>query len=359
MEYKITLDDFIKKTLGMYSRLNFKYLEKIERLIGSNETGRLVIIIDLMGLKPKYGEIIHSVNCAVTLKELGFKTDVYIFESKKGWMWEDKRAKKDTVAMSLYPVLRELVSCVVEGTGINVEYIQNQEKEDKIIEDNKGHILFEEVVTLSRTKKSWIELGKQINTFTLYRQFYSIITTTFHKRLLKKGGLFLFGDRLRKKHNGKFGTQKFLTTNYRYNLYRDSKNGNPYDLMKIIKRIYSDYGMPTVVLTSIEGRDHLNELFGNQKGLEFGSTGNFIREMQIASQTYLHYQDQGGGISEVSLLSKDIDYVLTADPMWVTNYSNIKMYRYNRCPGQSYLNNDENYDAYIPMIYQGMETARS
>ena len=86
---------------------------------------------------------------------------------------------------------------------------------------------------------------------------------------------------------------------------------------------------------------------------------NFVKEMKIAANTAMHYQDGGGGISEICILSKEIKYISRADAMWVKPFSKTKLYRYNNPLKQIWINEKASYDVYEHLILQSIEAQGS
>ncbi|WP_186587268.1 hypothetical protein [Synechococcus sp. A15-28] len=340
----------------MYSREVINVANKIKK--GSYGKG-LNAIIDLKWVKPKYGELIHALNCISTLKALGVVTNIYIFEAEKSGLWsyekENKTNKTDKVGASVYENIGKINDEVLAGRNIEIIRVTELEREKTIIKNLEGTILFEKLVQANMIEEEWVDKKKVKNFFTLTRELYSLLTALFHKRLEAYEENYLFGDRLREKYRKKNTIGEYMTTNFRYNRARPIKNNNPFAIMETITNLYNEYGQKTIILTCKEGRDYLNSIYTRNKLVLFGNSGNFMDEIITASQSRLHYQINGGGISEVCILSKDVNYVLYADAIWVTPYSSQRLYRYNSCPGQTWINERSNHETYEYMIRQNIE----
>ena len=268
---------------------------------------------------------------------------------------KDKTYKADNVGASVYENIEKINEEVLAGRNIKIVRVTELEKEKAIVKRLKGTILFEELVKANMRDENWVDKDKVKNFFTLTRELYSLITALFHKQLNAQKENYLFGDRLRKKYEKMNTIGEYMTTNFRYNRARPTKNNNPYAIMEMITKLYNEYGQKTIILTCKEGRDYLNSIYTRNKLMLFANSGNFTDEIITASQSRLHYQVDGGGISEVCILSKNINYVLYADAIWVSPYSCQKLYRYNKCPGQTWIKEDQNHEVYEYMIRQNIE----
>ena len=219
------LERFLVNASTMYSEEAINVSNKIKEGSYGKE---LNAIIDLKWVKPKYGELIHALNCISTLKALGVVTNIYLFEAEKSELWvcgkENKTNEADIVGASVYDNIGKINDEVLAGRNIEVTRVTKLEREKAIIKNLEGKILFENLVKANMRGEKWVDKGKVKNFFTLTRELYSLLTALFHKQLEAYEEDYLFGDRLREKYRKLNTIGEYMTTNFRYNPARPTKN---------------------------------------------------------------------------------------------------------------------------------------
>lgn len=313
--------NFYQKCKQKYSPMTIEEFKKLSSLIQKNhdsnnkELCRLIVVIDLIKQKPKYGELIHTFQSCIALKILKVDLKVYLFlpHSKTKMYWK-RMITSDKVMRRVFDDAHSLATMLLSGFDIKHKVVYDPQYQNKLLEQTHTKIFFGTTVRRMnsfRIKKEFE--GMYSNFFKLNQEFLSLLLVQYHDDLRNYPKEWLVGDLLRKNYKSS-KQDSYLTTNFRYNPQRENKNSDAKNTLKMANYFWKHYSYKTLILTCERGQKFLIDSCGsNQDAMIFGQPGVFIQESILAANTKMFYQIQGGGMGIWPLFSKNIPYIFLCD----------------------------------------------
>jgi len=265
------------------------------------------LIVDIHNYKPKYGEILIALQCFHLLRNyfsdfhqlrlLIIKPSV---DSEARWA---KRFADDSVMRSCLNDIDSLL-CI---TGV---------LKDQQCSFPPSSNLFDYV---HRHANLFIFGANYSPRFNLYKSYQILLTKLVHTlspsaSLSSNHSAYLVGNILR--HNlptPETTLLPYVSTVFRYNIARPAKNQLLEPLLAISRYLFSNYGIKTLVLTSLEGANYLQSVIKSPLYTHFvlaPNSGNFICQLSYGVNSIFHFQENGGGISVPFLLSSINSYFI-------------------------------------------------
>ena len=297
------------------------------------------IIIDLTVSKPKYGEIIHTIQTCIVLKHLGFTVKLYIFKanSLSNHIFSNL-LKNDLVMKNAYEDIEEIVTIILQNQGIVCKIVENKVLQLKILDDHENSIVFRDTLHKSHGCSDRRQYGAIKNFFALNQEFLSLLFVQYCSFLFSLDDKYLVGDILREAsmEANKQG-EKYISTNFRFNSSRPDKNGDATTIASTAEYFYKKYSCKTLVLTCKHGHSYLSKNIKNSDSIIYGSPGNFIEESKLLVHSRLFYQVQGGGIGIWPLFSNEIPFAFLCDPGCLVPYTSKTLFSIHNSKTQIYL----------------------
>lgn len=316
------ITSFYQECKNKYSPMTIEEFKGLSAIIQKNYDGNckeehsLIVVVDLINQKPKYGELIHTFQTCIALKILKVSIKVYLFMPNSGTkMYWKKLITHDTVMQGLFKDASSLATILLGEFDIKHKVVSDPEFQNKLLMQTHTKILFGTTIRKIikyRTKKEFE--GLYSNFFKLNQELLSLILVQYYDILTNHSKEWLVGDLLRKKFALKEqGT--YLTTNFRYNPQRMAKNSDAKMTLRLANYFWRRYSYKTLILTCEKGQKLLNNSCEiSQDAIIYGKPGSFIQESILAANTKMFYQVQGGGIGIWPLFSKNIPYIFICDP---------------------------------------------
>ena len=319
-----------------------KVQEEIRNMIKNNNTSYTkVLIIDLTISKPKYGEMIATMQTCNVLNKLGYEVKLYIFRRKetKGHIFEGM-IKKDRVMLSAYRDIEKIADILVKSQGMKCKVVEDKELQRTILENKSGQIVFSNTLKASNSCTQRHEYAGIDNFFALNQELLSMLFAQFRNSLKGSSKIYLVGDIL-KEHGPKEGIQNLITTNFRFNKVRPNKNGQIATIINTAEYFYKKKSYRTMVLTCKDGQNYLKKHSEGLNSIVFGSPGEFIEESKMLMNSAFYHQVQGGGIGVWPLFSSSIPYTVLCDPGCLIPYKRQSLFAISKTEKQVFLSSSE------------------
>ncbi len=332
-----------KKRYGMEVFTEFEKIhDEIRNMIKYNYTKYTkVLIIDLTISKPKYGEVIAVMQTCNVLNKLGYEVKLYIFKRKEidGHVFE-AMIKNDRVMMSAYRDIERIAGMLVKSQGMKCKVVEDKELQRTILENKSGQVLFSNTIKSSNSCTRKQEYAEIDNFFALNQKLLSILFVQFCSFLKGNSKIYLVGDIL-KEQSSKDGIRNLITTNFRFNKIRPSKNGQVATIINAAEYFYKKVSYQTMVLTCKDGQNYLKKHSQVGNSIVFGSPGKFIEESKLLINSAFYHQVQGGGIGVWPLFSSSIPYTVLCDPGCLIPYKSRSLFAISETEKQVFLTSRE------------------
>ena len=301
------------------------------------------IVIDLTVSKPKYGELIHTIQTCIVLKHLGFTVKLYIFKanSLSNHIFEGL-LNNDLVMKNAYEDIEEIATITLQNQGIVCKIVEDRVLQSKILDDHDNSVIFRDTLQTSHGCSDKKQYSATKNFFALNQEFLSLLFVQYCSFLLSLDKKYLVGDILREASKGENKQEdKYISTNFRFNPARPIKNGDVKTIISAAEYFYKKYSCKTLVLTCKQGHRYLNKIIKNSDSIIYGSPGNFIEESKLLVHSKLFYQVQGGGIGIWPLFSNEIPFAFLCDPGCLVPYTSKTLFSIHNFETQVFLSSKE------------------
>ena len=244
MSYKITSNIEKKNILNEKDVVRFRknieenYFEQVRNELleieqyfhkGKSTKHTKIFAIDLITHKPKYGEILLTVQTAIIYKALGIDSKFIIFRGSVGEYCFSQLISDDKVMSRLLEEVETICKPLLEYWKIPFFSLENIVEQNNFLRKNSQEIVFSSDVITRRCKRTMKELlAINYNFFTLNQQLLQSLLVIFANELRDFDKKLLIGDILKSATNKESNNiyshfNEMFSTNYRFNQTRYGK----------------------------------------------------------------------------------------------------------------------------------------
>ena len=347
-------NQYIKEILSQFAEEVFVDLKKIElmRMISDPERKKIIVVLDLVKYKPKYGEVLFSMQTAIILSRLGLCVKVVAIVSDSRNNEDYKRlVENDKVMKQVEEDIEHLMKLILLPKGIECKIIEDSNEIANKLEDTRqGYVLFKESIVNRRSNMAAKKIDRKKDNFFIFnQQLLQVLLMLNRKELLKETSPFLIGDIMKElsikdKDIFRSDQSNVFATNFRYNLARAKKNSSTEQAIELAKILWKKFNAKTLFTTCKDGKYALENTDGfDAQFMMFYKPGNFIEESKAIVQSRMLYQIQGGGITSWHYCSNTLDYISLAWPGHIKPYKNKVLFPTGEYSRQLFMElNEEN-----------------
>jgi hypothetical protein len=300
------------------------------------------MIIDLNNHKIKYGEILMAFQTAIILKSMAVNIKVCIFLPKnvEGNIY-NRMIKNDIIMHRAFNDVVSLANLILNQAKIDHLIIQDNIEEQLFLTENIDNLMFG-IQNARLHKVLSIEECKNVafNFFVLNQELLSLLVAYKSYYLQQRDTWWLIGNLLKtiNSENKRTAKNRYIATNYRYNLSRPDKNSDALKLIRNARDLWDKFNIKTLVVTCEYGKKDLHKKMVNpEEYVFFAQPGNYIEESFALVEAEFLYQIQGGGINVWHVLSSNLPYLLKFSPGHLIPFKREALFSFSNPEIQEYL----------------------